>query len=246
GPDHQVPIPHSVVDMFSGSLGIPDGGWPANAQKIVLHGKKPERGRPGARLPAVDLGGTSKKIAGEIEREPSRDEVLSYLLYPEVFLKFARGQQSYGGVDVLPSPQFFFGMEKGEEITVDLEEGKTLVIKFLTVGEPHPDGTRTVFFELNGQPREVEVRDKKLGATGEQRQKADASKPGQVGAPLPGLVTVVAVNEGQAVKKGDRLLVMEAMKMQSTVYAPAAGKISKVLARAGQQVESKDLLMVLE
>ncbi|MDQ6665722.1 MAG: pyruvate carboxylase, partial [Acidobacteriota bacterium] len=246
GPDHQLPIPHSVVDMFSGSLGIPDGGWPANVRKIVLHGKKPERGRPGARLPAIDLGETALKIAGEIEREPSRDEVLSYLMYPEVFLKFARGQQSYGGLDVLPSPQFFFGMEKGEEIAVDLEEGKTLVVKFLTVGEPRPDGTRTVFFELNGQPREVEVRDKELGASGEQHQKADPAQPGQVGAPLPGLVTVVAVNEGQTVKKGDRLLVMEAMKMQSTIYAPAAGKVAKVLARAGQQVESKDLLMVLE
>ncbi len=246
GPDHQLPIPHSVVDMFSGSLGVPAGGWPAKVQKIVLHGKKPERGRPGARLAAIDLNETSRKIAGEIEREPSRDEVLSYLMYPEVFLKFARGQQNYGGVEVLPSPQFFFGMEKGEEITVDLEEGKTLVIKFLTVGEPRPDGMRTVFFELNGQPREVDVPDKKLGVAGEQRRKADASQPGQVGAPLPGLVTIVAVNEGQTVKKGDRLLVMEAMKMQSTVYAPSNGKVVKVLAHAGQLVESKDLLLVIE
>ena len=246
GPDHQLPIPHSVVDMFSGSLGMPDGGWPAKVQKIVLHGKKPERGRPGARLASIHLAETSKKIAGEIEREPSRKEVLSYLMYPEVFLKFARGQQNYGGVEVLPSPQFFFGMEKGEEITVDLEEGKTLVIKFLTVGEPRPDGIRTVFFELNGQPREVDVRDKNLGGGGEQRKKADPSQPGQVGAPLPGLVTVVAVNEGQTVKKGERLLVMEAMKMQSTVYAPSNGKIVEVLTHAGQQVESKDLLLILK
>ncbi|MDQ6700330.1 MAG: pyruvate carboxylase [Acidobacteriota bacterium] len=246
GPDHQLPIPHSVVDMFSGSLGVPDGGWPAKVQKIVLHGKKPDRGRPGARLASVDLDETGKKIAGEIDREPSRDEVLSYLMYPEVFLKFARGQQNYGGVEVLPSPQFFFGMERGEEITVDLEEGKTLVIKFLTVGEARPDGIRTVFFELNGQPREVDVRDKNLGGAAEQRHKADPSQPGQVGAPLPGLVTIVAVNEGQTVKKGDRLLVMEAMKMQSTVYAPLNGKIAKVLAHAGQQVESKDLLLILE
>jgi pyruvate carboxylase len=136
-------------------------------------------------------------------------------------------------------------MQKGDEITVDIEEGKRLVIKFLTVGEPHPDGNRTVFFELNGQPREVDIRDKSLGSTAVQRVKADPSKEGEIGAPLPGLVTVVAVEAGQQVKKGDRLLVIEAMKMQSTVYAPVPGKVSKLSVQAGQQVEAKDLLLIL-
>ncbi|MCU1258870.1 MAG: pyruvate carboxylase [Bryobacterales bacterium] len=246
GPDHQVPIPHSVVDMFQGSLGIPDGGWPAKVQAVVLHGKKPERGRPGARLHAADLTATAQQISSEIEREPSRDEVLSYLLYPEVFKKFARARKDFGDVEVLPSPQFFFGMEKGEEIAVTLEEGKSLVIKFLTIGEPRPDGYRTVFFELNGQPREVDIRDRSLEVQGEQKQKADGAIPGHVGSPLPGVVTTVAVTEGQAVHKGDRLLVIEAMKMQSTIYAPVSGKVRQLLARNGQQVDSKDLLMVLE
>ncbi len=246
GPDHQVPIPHSVVDMFSGSLGIPDGGWPSHIQEIVLHGKQPEGGRPGARLAPADLEEAGRKIAADLEREPTRGEVLSYLLYPEVFTKFAQGKKDYGDLDILPSPQFFFGMEKGEEITVDLEEGKSLVIKFLTIGEPRPDGFRTVFFELNGQPREVELRDHSLEVRGEQKQKADPAVPGQVGAPLPGVVTTVAIKEGQAVKKGDRLLVIEAMKMQSTVYAPVEGKVRQLLAQAGQQVEPKDLLVVLE
>ncbi len=246
GPDHQLPIPNSVIDMFQGSLGLPEGGWPARVQAVVLHGKKPERGRPGARLPAADLKAAVAQIAGEMDREPRRDEVLSFLLYPEVFRRFARARQDYGDVEVLPSPQFFFGMETGEEVTVALEEGKSLVIKLLTLGEPRPDGYRTVFFELNGQPREVDIRDRSLEVKGEQKQKADPANPAHVGAPLPGVVTTVAVTEGQSVKKGDRLLVIEAMKMQSTLYAPVAGKVRQLLARAGQQVDSKDLLMVLE
>ncbi len=245
GPDHQVAIPNSVVDMFSGSLGIPEGGWPAKIQKIVLKGKKPERGRPGARLEPIDLAATQARLTADLGRELTHDEVLSYLMYPDVFMKFWRSKQEYGDVEVLPSPAFFYGMERGDEITVELEEGKALVIKFLAVGDARADGYRTIFFELNGQPREVDVRDKSLEVKGEQRVKADVTVPGQVGAPLPGVVTTIAVAEGQEVKKGDRLLVIEAMKMQSTVYAPVGGKVIKVLAKAGQQVESKDLLLVL-
>src|SRR5262249_4090006 len=148
--------------------------------------------------------------------KPSPDDVLSYLMYSEVFVKFARARQSYGPVDVLPTPEFFFGMRTGEEITVDIEPGKTLVIKFLTVSDPHPDGHRTVFFELNGQPREVDIRDRSLRTTVAERPKADPNQPGHVGAPIPGMVASVMVELNQDVVKGDRLLVMEAMKMQST------------------------------
>ncbi|MBI2679518.1 MAG: pyruvate carboxylase [Candidatus Solibacter usitatus] len=245
GPDHHLAIPHSVVEMFAGALGSPDGGFPKKLQRVILQGRKPERGRPGARLAAVNLDETAGVIEKKIARPPSRDEVLSYLMYPEVFVKFARQQQIWGDVEVLPSPQFFFGMEKGEEITVDIEAGKRLVVKFLTVGEPHPDGQRTVFFELNGQPREVTVRDRSLKA-GVERLKADGKHPGHVGAPLPGMLTTVAVELNQVVEKGDRLLVIEAMKMQSTVYAPVAGKVTAIHAHAGQQVEAKDLLVVIE
>jgi pyruvate carboxylase len=245
GPDHELSIPNSVVDMFSGSLGIPEGGWPAKILKIVLRGKKPGRGRPGARLAPVDFAATRIKLAADLGREPLHDEVLSYLMYPEVFLKFAKTKQEYGDVEVLPTPAYFYGMERGDEITVELEEGKSLVIKFLATGDARPDGYRTIFFELNGQPREVDVRDKSLEVKGEQRQKADPAVPGQLGAPLPGVVTNITVSEGQELKKGDRVLVIEAMKMQSTVYAPVGGKVIKVYTKAGQQVESKDLLLQL-
>jgi pyruvate carboxylase len=167
-------------------------------------------------------------------------------MYPDVFLKFARARQNWGDVDVLPTPEFYYGMERSADIAVELEPGKALVIKFLTVGEPHPDGTRTVFFELNGQPREVTVRDSSLEVKEQARIKADPGKPGNIGAPIPGVVSTVAVELNQTLKKGDRLLVMEAMKMQSTVYAPVGGKVTQLLVTPGQQVEAKDLLLVIE
>jgi pyruvate carboxylase len=174
------------------------------------------------------------------------DEVLSYLMYPDVFLKFAKARQSYGDVEVLPTPAFYYGMQRGDEIAVELEPGKALVVKFLTVGEPHPDGTRTVFFELNGQPREVSVRDRSLEAKEKPRRQADPTRPGEIGAPIPGVVSTVAAELNQTLKKGDRLLVMEAMKMQSTVYAPVGGKVKELLVQPGQHVEAKDLLLVIE
>jgi pyruvate carboxylase len=245
GPDHHLSLPHSVVEMFSGALGTPDGGWPKKLQQVILQGRKPVRGRPSAHLASVKLDEATQEIEKRIGRRPEPDEVLSYLMYPEVFVKFAKAQQAWDDVAVLPSPQFFFGMQKGDEITVDIEAGKRLVVKFLTLGEPHPDGRRTVFFELNGQPREVTVRDNSLKRTAAERLKADPAIPGQVGAPLPGMITTVAVGLSDPVEKGDRLLVIEAMKMQSTIYAPVSGKITAIHAQAGQQVEAKDLLVVI-
>jgi pyruvate carboxylase len=245
-PDHNVSVPNSVVDMFEGSLGEPEGGWPERIRQVVLKGKSGRPGRPGEHLKPADFAAVREKVAGEIGREPSEDEVLSYLMYPDVFLKFARAKGTYGDVDVLPTPQFFYGMDKGEEVAIDIEEGKTLVVKFLAVSDPHEDGTRTVFFELNGRPREVDVRDRAVQSNEAARRKADPAKPSEVGAPLPGVVISVAAKEGEMLRKGDKLLVIEAMKMQSTVYTPVAGKVTKLLSYPGQQVEAKDLLAIVE
>ena len=174
-----------------------------------------------------------------------RDDLLSYLLYPEVFSKFDRFRQAYADVSVLPTPAFFYGLNSGEEITVEIESGKSLIIKFLTFSEPHPDGTRTLFFELNGQPREINVRDKALRITERTHPKADPADPGQVGAPTAGVVSSVAVQANHAVERGAKLLTLEAMKMQSNIYAPISGRIAKVLVAAGQQVEAKDLLVAI-
>jgi len=246
GPDHNLTLPGSAIEMLSGALGEPEGGWPKALQKAVLKGAKPQKGRPGAHLTPVNFEETAATLERKTGHKPARDEVLSFLMYPDVFLKFAKARQSYGNVEVLPTPQFYYGMQRGDEIAVELEPGKALVIKFLTVGEPRPDGLRTVFFELNGQPREVNIRDKSLEVKVAAAPKADPAKPGEIGAPIPGVVSTVAVELNQAVKKGDRLLVMEAMKMQSTVYAPVEGKVTQVLVQPGRHVEAKDLLLVVE
>jgi pyruvate carboxylase len=244
-PDSNLAVPNSVVDMFMGSLGEPEGGWPEKIKQVILRGKQPIQGRPGEALPPVDFEKTGATMKEETGSESATD-LMSYLMYPEVFRKFAKSRETWGDLDVLPTPQFFFGLQEGEEISVELEPGKTLFIRMLTVGEARPDGYRPVFFELNGQPREVEIRDKSLEAVAGVRAKADSSKPGEVGAPIPGAVTVLYVKTGQHVKKGERLLVMEAMKMQSTVYAPIEGTVKTLAVGAHDNVEARDLLLTIE
>lgn len=194
----------------------------------------------------ADLTEAAATVEKKIGAKPAPVDVMSYLMYPDVFLKFAAARSAYGSLEVLPTPQFFYGLEQGQEITVELEPGKVLVVKLLSVSDARPDGTRTIFFELNGQPREVTVRDHALQATVQSRPKADPGVPGQVGSPIPGAISSIVVEVGEQVKKGDRLLVLEAMKMQSTVYAPIDGKVAKKLASVGDKVEAKDLLLILE
>jgi len=243
---HDLAVPNSVVDMFSGSLGTPPGGWPRKLQKIILRGGEPRKVRPGSDLPAADFEETFRTLEKKVGRSVQRDDVLSYLLYPEVFLKYIKFRLAFSDVSVLPTPQFFYGMRSGEEITVEIEPGKTLVVKFLTVSEPHPDGQRTVFFELNGQPREIVVRDKSLRVAAPAHPKVNPSEPGHVGSPSPGVITNVFVQLSHKVGRGDKLLMLEAMKMQSTIYAPMAGRISQLLVEPGQRVDAKDLLVVIE
>jgi pyruvate carboxylase len=213
--------------------------------EAVLRGQEPKPGRPGEHLAPVNIEETAVVLKEKLGNDVSRTDLLSYLMYPQVFLDFAQARQLYGDVSVLPTPQFYYGMEHGDEITAEIEAGKTLIIKFLTVGEPHPEGKRTVFFELNGQPREVTVQDNSLKVQAIQRAKADPTNAGHVGAPIPGAVTTIMVETGETVSKGDRLLVIEAMKMQTTVYAPASGKVTERLVEVGHTVDAKDLLMIL-
>jgi pyruvate carboxylase len=242
---HDLALPNSVVEMFSGVLGVPPGGWPAKLQKIILRGAPPLRGRPSDHLPAVDFAGEQKALEKKTGHPIAQDDLLSYLLYPEVFLKYDKFRQSYADVSVLPTPAFFYGLKSGEEITVEIASGKSLIIKFLTIGEPHPDGTRTLFFELNGQPREVNVRDRALRVTERAHPKADPADAGQVGAPTAGVIGGIAVQANQAVERGAKLLTLEAMKMQSNIYAPISGRIVKLLVAPGQHVDAKDLLVAI-
>src|SRR5579875_2541825 len=242
----ELSFPESVVEFFEGRLGEPPGGFPEELQKRVLRGRQPLRGRPGASLPPVDFAAARATLEQQIGRAVTERELLSYLLYPRVFPELAAHQAKYSDTSVLPTPVFFYGMEAGEETSIDIERGKTLILKFLAVGEPHADGSRTVFFELNGQPREVVVIDRSLTGKVAAHPKAEPGNPRHVGAPMPGLVVRVLVEPEEQVVAGQKLFTLEAMKMETTIYAERAGTVAEVLVQAGMQVDAGDLLLRYE
>jgi len=244
--DRELAFPESVVELISGRMGKPPGGFPARVRQRILRGEQPLRGRPGASMPPADFDAAKAAVEKLIGREPTRQEVLSYLVYPRVFGEFVAHEDAYADTSILPTPVFLYGPEPGEEIAVDIEPGKTLIVKFLTIGDPHPDGRRTVFFELNGQPRNVSVQDHSLDALVTHHPKVDAADPAQVGAPMPGAVVTVAVAAGDIVAKGQKLLSMEAMKMETTLYAERDGRVAEVLVKPGTQVETGDLVVRFE
>ena len=239
------PFPQSVIDMMKGRLGKPVGGWPRKVQQVVLGKQKPLKGRPGADLKPLNLERTRKKLEDDINRKASDDDLLSHLMYPEVFKDYNKFRRQYGDVSVLPSSTYFYGLQPGEEIAVDIEEGKTLYIKLINISEADEEGVRTLTFELNGYPREVEIADASLNVQEKAIAKADPGNDLHVGAPIPGIITELAVGVGAKVDKGDKLITMEAMKMQTTVYAAAAGVVDQINVAIGDSVESKDLIMEL-
>ena len=239
-------FPESVVDMLSGGLGQPKGGWPKDIQKVVLGERKPYKGRPGARAEKVDLDQTREEIKAITRRSKcSDDDLYSYLMYPQVYKDLIKYIEQFGHARVLPTPAFFYGLKPGEEISVEIEEGKTLIIKLIYVSEPNTEGERTLTFELNGRARECVILDKSIKTQTKRRTKADSADDMQVGAPIPAMVSSVTATVGHKVKKGEKLIILEAMKMQTTVYALADGVIDKVEVQVGDQVDSKDLLVQL-
>ncbi len=247
------PFPESVIDMLSGGLGWPEGGFPMNVSRVVLGEKKAAEAKknyeknvvPGAVATPANFDKIRKEVTEKLKREATDDDVFSYLMYPQVFTDFAKHAREYSDVSVLPTPAFYYGLRRGEEISVSIEEGKTLVVKLINVSEPDKDGRRTVTYELNGQTREAYVQDKKVAPSTKMRSKADISDPLQVGAPIPGLVAAISVTVGQKIAKGDKLLMMEAMKMQTTVTSPVDGVVDGIFAQVGETVESKDMLIKL-
>ncbi|HEV3182667.1 MAG TPA: pyruvate carboxylase [Steroidobacteraceae bacterium] len=244
-PDTAVAFPESVVQLFRGELGQPYGGFPEALQRKVLQGAAPLATRAGAALAPVDLEAERARLQQRLPRPVSDDELASCLMYPRVWEDYARERLLYGDPAILPTPVFFYGMEPGQEITIDLERGKTLIVRYVAMSEPHEDGTRTVFFELNGQPRSVRVDDRSRMAQRPPPRKIEPGNPHHVGAPMPGVVATVTAAAGARVSRGDTLLTLEAMKMQTAVRAEVAGEVAEVLTRPGQVVEAKDLLVVL-
>ncbi|MDO5705754.1 MAG: pyruvate carboxylase [Paracoccus sp. (in: a-proteobacteria)] len=246
-PNREVSFPDSVVDMMRGNLGQPPGGWPEALQRKVLKGETPITDRPGAHLPPVDLEETRARVSAEMGGKPVDDEDLNgYLMYPKVFLDYMGRHRIYGPVRTLPTRTFFYGMEPGEEISAEIDPGKTLEIRLQTIGDTDESGEVRVFFELNGQPRVVRVPDRSAASVVAARPKADAGNPGHIGAPMPGVVASVATSAGAKVNQGDLLLTIEAMKMETGIHADRAGVVKAVHVAAGQQIDAKDLMIELQ
>jgi pyruvate carboxylase len=244
--DRELAAPASVIDLLSGMMGQPPGGFPERVQQAIVRDRPIVSGRPGASLAPADMELTRTKLTELLGRPATDRECITHVLYPKVYEDFIEHNKIYGDVSILPTPYFFYGPDSTEEIAVDIEAGKTLIIRFLATGQPKPDGTRTVFFELNGQPREVEIIDQSLESSVVQAIKADPSDPSHVAASMPGMVIGVVVQQGDKVGKGDKLLALEAMKMETTIHAELDGQVTQLLVKSGSQVQAGDLLLVIK
>jgi pyruvate carboxylase len=246
-----------VTSMFEGWLGEPFYGlepaeakdswkkWNTLADAIVGKTGKRIKGRPGTHAAKIKLDDVRAELEGKLKRKPTEDDVWSYLMYPDVFLKFANFRREYGDVSILPTSTYYYGLKDKEEITVHLEEGKTLFVRLLNITEADANGQQTAIFELNGYPRHTTVTNKKLAKSVATKAKADANDSNQVGAPMPGMVASIAVGVGQKVKEGETLLTLEAMKMFAAISAPKAGTVQEISVKVGESVESKDLVVRL-
>jgi len=239
------PFPESVIDMIGGGLGQPLGGWPKKLQHVVLGDRKPLKSWPGESLKPLNFKKISEELSAKLKRPATDDDVFSHLMYPEVFAAYTKNETNFGDLSALPTPAFFYGMKPGQEISVEIEPGKTLFIRLVNIGAVDAEGKRAINFELNGMVRQLAIVDRSAKPTIKARQKADPAKPAEVGAPIPGLVTALAVSVGAKVAKGDKLLTLEAMKMQTTIYAPADGVVDEICVQNGDALESKDLILKL-
>jgi pyruvate carboxylase len=238
-------FPDSVVSFFKGMLGQPVGGFPSDLQEIVLKNEKAIKCRPGELLKPYDFENAKKALEKEFGKEFSDEELISFALYPQVFKDFVKFTDEFGNPIVLDSKSFFYPLRKEEEISIDIEEGKTLIIKYLGISEPDTKGERRVYFELNGQPRNVAIKDNTLTDIIKSNTKGDISDPKQICATMPGKITKINVKPNDKVKKGDILLITEAMKIETKIAASVDGKVEEILLSEGDKIEAGDLLIKL-
>ena len=238
-------FPDSVVSYFKGMMGQPAWGFPEDLQKVVLKGEEPITCRPGKLLPPVDFDRLEQEVR-KFRDDPERKDLISYAMYPKVYEDFCRHRKEYGYITRMGSHVFFNGMALGETNKINIEDGKTLVIKYLGLGDHNDDGTINVQFELNGMRREVAVRDPNASEKTRQVVQADESDPRQVGASIPGMVSKLHVQPGDTVEENQVLMTIEAMKMETAVTARTAGKVREIRVKEGQAVKAKELLMLLD
>lgn len=241
-----IDFPQSVIEFAQGYIGQPYQGFPKRLQEIILKGRKSITERPGKSLKPICFTTLEKKLFKQLERQVTPFDLISYTLYPEVYIDYQHVFETYGDLSVLDTLTFFHGMRLGEEIEVEIEQGKTLFVKLISISEPQADGRRVVYFELNGQSREVLIEDHSVQSSVAIKEQAEKGNSKHIGATMPGTVLDVLCKEGDTVEKGDHLLITEAMKMETTVQAPYAGTIKKIYAKTNEQISTNDLLIEFE
>ena len=239
-------FPESVISFFRGELGQPYGGFPEQVQKIVLKGEEPMQGRPNEQLEPIDFDREFAEFQERFDEDRTLLDFMSFKLYPKVYEDFYNHRKVYGDMSALPTPAFFYGMQYGEEILVNLAEGKVIMIKLLFISEPDANGFRNVSFELNGQTRRVRINDTNAQSKVVTNRKVEKTNDREIGAPLQGKLAQVTAEAGQEVEEGTPLFVIEAMKMETTISASRAGTVKQVLLSAGDMVEQDDLVVELE
>ena len=236
-----------MISFFRGDMGQPPGGFPRPLQKKVLGKEKPLSVRPGSVMAEFDLDAARAKLNERLGREAVDTEFASYLMYPDLFVDFAEHRRRFGDISQLPTHVYFYGMGSGSEIVTRTESGRQMIVRYLTESDPDEDGMRRVFFEVNGAPLTILVKDESIAGAAERKtEKADPNNPGHVAAPMPGLVVAVEVSVGEQVQRGDTLLILEAMKMQTAIQAERDGTVKRILARPDHVVDARDLLLELD
>ncbi|RJS62394.1 pyruvate carboxylase [Bacillus sp. PK3_68] len=242
----KIDFPDSVIELFEGYLGQPYGGFPKQLQKVILKGKEPLTVRPGELLKDVDFQALREELQQELKGEVTEQDIIAYALYPKVFTDYMKTIDQFGDVSVLDTPTFLYGMRLGEEIEIEIETGKTLIVKLVSIGQAQTDGTRVVYFELNGQPREVVIKDESIKSSVASKIKADPKNESHLAATMPGTVIKVLVEKGEKVVQGDHLMITEAMKMETTVQAPFSGTVANIYVQNGEAILTGDLLVEME
>jgi len=245
-PETEFSYPESVKTLMKGYVGQAPGGFPKDIQKKVLKDEDPITERPGALLPPADLEAERAALETHFEMDIDDEDLNGYMMYPKVFTDYMERHKTYGPVRTLPTRNFFYGMVPGEEISVEIDPGKTLEIRCQAITETNDEGTAKIFFELNGQPRTIRVDDRASTAASAARPKAELGNPNHIGAPMPGVVASVAATAGAKVKEGDLLLTIEAMKMETGIHAERDATIKAVNVTPGAQIDAKDLLVELD